>query len=552
MELQGHLRCCISNGWKLKVMVQRLTDEHLLTLTKPKCNEHLKSATKVIPCNMFSTEKLKTKNKMACSCCSKLFYRKSALKRHIQHHAQLRSYACDVPGCSYAGKFPNNLRDHKRAVHPSILYTCLLCGKNLKTRQNYRLHMANHNTETPGVFKCLYPKCKKLFENCDDFRKHTEEAHEDVKRIQCDVCEKLFACKKTMARHIILHWDWRPFKCDIPGCSYSAKRSQSLLRHKNNLHTFHLLRCGHCGKMFKNKTRFKVHLRKHRLDTPAVFICLHINCQQTFFASEDLKTHMERHELNKCDVPGCLFMCELKHNLHTHRGNVHSIWSHNCQLCGKGFHHPSPVKRHMQRHETREPGVIKCTKNNCKQTFTSIAKFKKHLANHETFFLQQNEASVNANEFVCHLCGNILKSGRADFKKHVKRHETETPGVIKCLFSRCKQTFTSVTDLKQHTLQHWDVSLRPFACDFPQCNYTSRENKHLLQHKHHVHSSNLYTCNMCGGQIKNLPSMARHILKCLQNHLSAECTKSSVEGPNAAEGNQDVVCKDEIEEVVFD
>jgi Zinc finger, C2H2 type len=542
---------CVNLRQKPTVVVQRLTDEQLLALANPKSDEHIKSAIKLIPGDMLSTEELVTHNKMACNCCSKLFYRKSALKRHIQHHALLRSYACDVPGCSYAGKFPNNLWNHKRAVHPYILYTCLLCGKNLKTRQNYRLHMAYHKTETPGVFKCLYHKCKKLFENGEDFRKHTEK-HEDVKRIQCDVCEKLFACKKSMAKHIILHWDQRPFKCDAPGCSYSAKRSESLLSHKNNIHTFHLLRCGHCGKMFKIKTRFKVHLRNHRLDTPAVFICLHINCQQTFVASEDLKRHMERHELNKCDVPGCLFMCELMHNLHTHKGNVHSIWSHNCQLCGKGFDRSSYLKRHTQSHETGEPGVIKCTKNKCKQTFTSIANFKKHLTNHETFFLQQNEARVNANEFVCHLCGNILKSGKADFKKHVKKHETETPGIIKCHFSRCKQTFTSATDLKQHALQHRDVSLRPFACDFPQCNYTSRENSILLKHKRQVHSSNLHTCDMCGRQIKNLSSMARHMLKCLQNHLSAECAKSSVQGPNAAAEYQELVCKDEIEEVVFD
>jgi KRAB domain-containing zinc finger protein len=543
---------CVNLRQKLAVVVQRLTDEQLLALANPKSDEHMKSATKVIPGDMFSTEELVTHNKMACSCCSKLFYRKSALKRHIQHHAQLRSYACDVPGCSYAGKFPNNLQKHKRAVHPSILYTCLLCGKNLKTRQNYKLHMANHNTETPGVFKCLYPKCKKLFKNGDDFRKHTKEKHEDVKRIQCEVCEKFFASKITMSKHIILHWDQRPFKCDAAGCSYSAKRSGSLLRHKNNLHTFHLLRCGHCGKMFKNKIRFKVHLRKHRLDTPAVFICLHIYCQQTFFASEDLKTHMDRHELNKCDVPGCLFMCKLKRNLHTHWGNVHSIWLHKCQLCGKGFYYPKDLKRHMQIHETGEPGVIKCGKNKCKQTFTSIVNLKEHLANHGNLICQQNASKYYVKEFECHLCGKNIKGRKTDLKIHMEKHETDTSGVIKCIYRGCKQTFPSATDLKQHALQHKDVSLRPYACDLPQCKYASRNKENLNYHKRKVHSSNLYTCALCGRQIKHFCNIARHMLKCLQNHLSAESTKSYIEGPNAAEGNQDVVCKDEIEEEVFD
>jgi general transcription factor IIIA len=262
--------------------------------------------------------------------------------------------------------------------------------------------------------------------------------------------------------------------------------------------------------------------------------------------------HTKQHKMHKCDVPGCSFTSELERILHEHRRKVHSICLHNCQLCGKGFDSNTHLKQHLKFHETGEPGVIKCAKIKCKQSFISVVEFKKHLDNHESLILQPNESRFNAKEFKCQLCGKIIKSNRKNFERHVLNHETDTPGVIKCIYRGCKLTFTSATDLKQHAFKHWDVSLRPFVCDFPQCKYASKTDKDRLNHKRRVHSSNLYTCDMCGKQFKHLSNVAPHFMRRHLKQLSAENPNPTDKRPTTAEKQQELICKDEIEEVVFD
>jgi uncharacterized Zn-finger protein len=68
-----------------------------------------------------------------------------------------------------------------------------------------------------------------------------------------------------------------------------------------------------------------------------------------------------------------------------------------------------------------------------------------------------------------------------------------------------------------------------------------------------VHSSNLHTCDVCGKQFKHLEYIARHIQRYhLIKQLSTENPNSTVERPKSTEESQELVCKDEIKEVVFD
>jgi KRAB domain-containing zinc finger protein len=508
-------------------MMKRLSEEQILALTKPHSDQshrqHLESAeflqqnaadlhSTPMPaifkcdfeqCNLFfsSSAGLEKHRKvhlpaLSCNECGRLFRLKRVLLLHVQRHFQLRPYVCDVPGCTYLAKVHDDLKSHKKKVHPSILYKCRKCGKSIKSQSFYMQHMIKHDTDTPpGVIKCIYEGCQLMFKyveimrkhfikahtsvkkltkcsnglsekqshSCDDLRKLAEETHKNVKQFQCNECGKCFAFKRILATHIVTHWHWRPFKCVIPGCSFSAKSSYHLQRHKNRVHTLERFTCSLCGKMFKSRDWFKLHEENHKTSTPGVLKCLHVGCQEIFSTSSDLVAHMKRH------------------------------------------------------------------------------------------ILRQNVFQVNSNEFTCQLCGKILKSGaRNYFKKHLESHNTDTPGVMKCIFWGCKQTFTSATDLKQHAFKHWDASLRPFACDFPQCNFASKLNKDLLKHKSHVHSSNLYTCDMCGKQFKHLSNVAQHFRKFHKIQQSEENPSLNVERPKNSEEKQELIFKCEIEEVVFD
>ena len=559
--MQQHTRTCINTGWKLKLMVKRLSEEQILALTKPHSvgsqtynyhGEHLKSAEILQQNTNVHVPGLK----FSCEICCRNFKYRRLLKRHMVRHSQLKAFACDVPGCSYSGKIRRSVSLHKQRVHTTILYTCLLCRKNFKNYNFYKVHVANHYTGTPGVFRCLYQCCEQLFGSGEDLQNHTKVAHEDIKQFECNDCGMRFSSTKKLGKHVIVHWDWRPFKCDTPGCSYTAKRLESLQSHKKNVHSLKCFTCCHCGNSFKDRARFKQHLQKHETGSPGIFKCHIIRCNETFSVTSDFMTHLKRHTILECGVPGCMFTCDVKQDLFKHRQTMHSIFVHTCQLCGKGLHCSKDLKLHLFKHESPEHGFIKCAMNNCTQMFAFRADLKNHMVDHKTHnqSIKQNSLKVKANEFKCQLCGNIIKGrGHASiYRTHVVKHNTDTPGVIKCIFGGCKQTFPSATDLKHHVANHWNVSSRPFACDFPQCNFASKINSDLLKHKRKVHSSKLYTCDMCGRQLKHLSYVAQHLQKAHKIHHSEENSKPIVQRLKTAEEIQEVVCKDEIEEVVFD
>jgi hypothetical protein len=76
------------------VVVPRLTDEQLLVLEKPNSDECLLSAGAIIPGDTSSTEDL-------------------------QQHSQLWLHSCDVPGCTFVGKFitAQEKSAHLHSVH---------------------------------------------------------------------------------------------------------------------------------------------------------------------------------------------------------------------------------------------------------------------------------------------------------------------------------------------------------------------------------------------------------------------------------------------------
>jgi hypothetical protein len=156
------------------------------------------------------------------------------------------------------------------------------------------------------------------------------------------------------------------------------------------------------------------------------------------------------------------------------------------------------------------------------------------MESHNEFSLQSKDSLIfnlqpledpqrNVNE--CRLCGKVLKSKITELQVHLLKHKSETPGVLKCIFRRCQQTFTSAPDLKEHAVQHWDFSKseeRSGACDFPGCHYAAKNSWGLRIHKSNRHSSDLWTCDLCGKKFKNKFYVLRHIINFhkIQQHPS--------------------------------
>ncbi|KAJ3222590.1 hypothetical protein HDU81_009797 [Chytriomyces hyalinus] len=58
-----------------------------------------------------------------------------------------------------------------------------------------------------------------------------QQRHKHPRRYQCEVCAKLFQRKHHLVSHLISHTNDKPFRCAIPGCDASFRRTQDMRRH---------------------------------------------------------------------------------------------------------------------------------------------------------------------------------------------------------------------------------------------------------------------------------------------------------------------------------
>ena len=333
---------------------------------------------------------------------------------------------------------------------------------------------------------------------------------------ECGKCSKSFSCASKLKRHEPSHSNTLPFQCGVAGCNYSCKASKTLKMHNSSSHVS--FSC-HCGAKFVRKSSYIRHLDKHKTDTPDIFKCLHIGCLETFSVPLELTQHMKQHmPMTVCGVPDCSFTSKSNFDLKLHRKNEHCLWMLNCQLCGQGFAWAKNFRRHMENHTTEaEPVEFKCMKIGCQETFTSGADLKEHIESHDKISVRVNlipNSEPPATD-ECEFCGDEIFEDANALKLHEGKHETETPGVIKCLFRQCKLTFTSATDLKTHAAKHLDSTTeeRPFVCDFPDCNHASKRKGDLLRHKKVVHSADSWNCHICDKKFKSICYVTRHIKK---------------------------------------
>jgi KRAB domain-containing zinc finger protein len=499
--MQQHLRICVNSGRTLKVSVLRLTvaDDEVLTCKAPGIDENQqcgedRSQEHV---DMHSTAN-PGEIKCAFNTCGLVFSSSRELQQHVDkvHYQALRISCGILCGASSAGETlqlkehshqhapqekvdasdaypPKNRANvdsplsknehrtyslHRRTFSAELI--CSMCGKNFDRQIDFKLHVAMHNTETPGVLKCLHWKCQhQLFHNAEDLRKHSKEMHEGLKQIQCD----------------------QPFQCDI--CPLSYKTENYLKKHKSKMHAVCPFKCIYCGEGFEAKLSFDEHLEKHKTDTPGVLKCLQIGCEKTFKFPKELTLHTLQH-LAVCDIPDCLFISKSEEDLYLHKSFFHCIWSLRCHLCNRGFYTKSIFQLHFNEHKTEKDGVFKCVLAGCGATSSDLLQLRMHINQHKRIYecdvpdcvfacmrlceLQLHKKNAHSIWlYKCQLCGKGFDRA-PEHAQHVKDHARFDISVINCFFSGCKQTFASLADLKKHAAEkHFDLQCSFIACDVP-------------------------------------------------------------------------------------
>ncbi|RCK55830.1 Zinc-responsive transcriptional regulator ZAP1 [Candida viswanathii] len=176
--------------------------------------------------------------------------------------------------------------------------------------------------------------CNCKHENEGDLQNHMLEEHigSGKSKYYCEWigCErhngKLFTQRQKLIRHIHIHTNYKPCKCDICGACFAVK---PMLEQHLRIHSGEKpFECSICGKKFATSSSLSIHNRVHTGERPMV--CTWPGCNKRFSESSNLTKHMK---------------------IHTK--------TYDCEICGKSFEKKASFTRHVSQHSKEEKTMLK-------------------------------------------------------------------------------------------------------------------------------------------------------------------------------------------------
>ena len=138
-------------------------------------NERAKPFCDMCQIDFETEEKLKehldkTKHKITCDGCGKIFSIEKYLKQHQKScHLTEKQYECSVCLKKYFSEY--GLRRHLLTHENVYPFECDHCEKRFKRRDNLKRHQKMH-MESPKIFACPFPGCSKQFYRNDKLKDH--------------------------------------------------------------------------------------------------------------------------------------------------------------------------------------------------------------------------------------------------------------------------------------------------------------------------------------------------------------------------------------------
>ncbi|KAG7297710.1 hypothetical protein JYU34_018427 [Plutella xylostella] len=165
------------------------------------------------------------------------------------------------------------------------------------------------------------PICFKVYTASSSYFYHMKYFHKGSKEHECDVCQRKFATRGSLAQHVLTHGDELKFECKTCGKRFRTKASLYI---HNLTHTGKKQwSCGECGRSFQWRQLLARHAARHEGG--------------------------RRHRCAHCGR-GFSIKCDL-----TRHAATHAAGRHACAKCGATFAQPRYLKVHMDKKHTAAP-----------------------------------------------------------------------------------------------------------------------------------------------------------------------------------------------------
>ncbi|XP_051758484.1 zinc finger protein 335-like isoform X3 [Ctenopharyngodon idella] len=256
-----------------------------------------------------------------------------------------------------------NRNKYYRSLKPLLRpHNCWICGSRFLSQEDLRFHVDSHEGNDPERFKCL--QCSYRCKRWSSLKEHMFN-HEGTKPYKCEVCDYSSVYKKDVIRHSAVHNKSKSRKTDMscgnpsqvpkvsefpcPICCRVYPMQKRLTQHMKTHSTEKPHMCDKCGKSFKKRYTFKMHLLTHIQ-----------NCGNSTFKCEfceytcNDKKHLLNHQLShtndkpfKCEE--CKYSTSKEDFLVSHIAIKHTGEKpFSCDMCHFTTRHRKNLRLHVQ------------------------------------------------------------------------------------------------------------------------------------------------------------------------------------------------------------
>ncbi|XP_027601639.2 zinc finger protein 335 isoform X2 [Pipra filicauda] len=234
-------------------------------------------------------------------------------------------------------------------------YLCRICGSRFLTHDDLRFHVNSHEANDPQLFKCL--QCSYRSRRWSSLKEHMFN-HVGSKPYKCEECNYTSVYKKDVIRHSTVHNRDRKKRADpppklnsfpCPVCNRVYPMQKRLTQHMKTHSTEKPHMCDKCGKSFKKRYTFKMHLLTHI----QAIANRRFKCEFCDYVCEDKKVLLN-HQLShmndkpyKCSI--CKYSTFREDFLVSHMAVKHTGGKpFACEFCHFTTKHKKNLRLHVQ------------------------------------------------------------------------------------------------------------------------------------------------------------------------------------------------------------